>query len=252
MALLVATPVEGLPEIAPGADLAGLVAEHAAALLTPGAIVCIAQKLVSKAEGRIVELAGVQPSPLAVSLAADREDGGDPRHLQVILDESEEIVRADRGILIARTRHGFVCANAGVDRSNAPDGAAILLPVDPDASARRLRADLQGSTGVAPLAVVISDSFGRAWRHGQVDTAIGVAGLPPALDLGGAGDRSGRPLVATKPALADQVAAAADLVRSKASGHGVVILTGLAHHVSADDGPGAAALVRPTSEDLFR
>ncbi|MBO9532988.1 MAG: coenzyme F420-0:L-glutamate ligase [Solirubrobacteraceae bacterium] len=243
--------VDGLPEIAPGDDLAALIARCGEELLAPGAVVAVAHKLVSKAEGRIVTLADVTPSPLATSLAEDRDDG-DARHVQVIIDESEEIVRADRGILICRTRHGFVCANAGVDRSNAPDDAAILLPVDPDASARALRAELERLTSHAPLAVVVTDSFGRAWRRGQVDTAIGAAGIPEAVDHAGRSDRAGRPLVATLPALADEIAAAAGLVRGKASGDGVVVLTGLEHHVTADDGPGAAALIRPTGEDLFR
>lgn len=250
MALRIA-PVDGVPEIAPGDDLAALIARAGEELLAPGAIVCVAQKLVSKAEGRIVRLADVQPTPLAVSLAGDRDDG-DPRHVQLILDESEEIVRADRGILICRTRHGFTCANAGVDRSNAPEGTAILLPVDPDASARGLRAALERLSGHAPLAVVITDSWGRAWRRGQVDAAIGVAGLAPLVDHAGALDASGRPLVATQPALADELAAAAGLARGKADHAGVVVIGGLERQVSAEDGPGAAALVRPTSEDLFR
>ncbi len=245
------TPVSGVPEIAPGDDLAGLIARSAEELLAPGAVVCIAQKLVSKAEGRVVRLDDVRPSPLAVSLAGDRQDG-DPRHVQLILDESEEIVRADRGILICRTRHGFTCANAGVDRSNAPEGTAILLPVDPDGSARALRAALQRATGHAPLAVVITDSWGRAWRRGQVDQAIGVAGLTPLVDLRGSADASGRALAAAQPALADELAAAAGLARGKADLTGVVVISGIERQVGADDGPGAAALVRPTSEDLFR
>jgi coenzyme F420-0:L-glutamate ligase / coenzyme F420-1:gamma-L-glutamate ligase len=214
--------VDGVPEIVPGDDLAALIARAADDLLAPGAVVCVAQKLVSKAEGRIVALDDVQPTPLAVSLAADR-DGGDARHVQLILDESEEIVRADRGILICRTRHGFTCANAGVDRSNAPDGTAILLPVDPDASARALRASLERLTGHAPLAIVITDSWGRAWRRGQVDAAIGAAGLAPLVDLTGTPDAVGRPLTASQPALADELAAAAGLARGKGdlSGRGL-------------------------------
>ena len=251
MSSLAVRPVPGLPEIAPGDDLAALIARAADGMLAEGAVVCVAHKLVSKAEGRIVVLDEVVPSPLAVSLSEDRPDG-DARHVQVILDETDEILRADRGILICRTRHGFTCANAGVDRSNAPDGTAILLPIDPDTSARKLRADLERLTGLTPLAVVISDSFGRAWRIGQADTAIGVAGIPPAVDHSGREDRAGRQLVATLPAIADEIAAAASLVRGKASGDGVVVLTGLERFVSADDGPGAASLVRPTSEDLFR
>jgi coenzyme F420-0:L-glutamate ligase/coenzyme F420-1:gamma-L-glutamate ligase len=243
--------VAGLPEIAAGDDLAALIVRGAGPLLAAGAVVCVAQKLVSKAEGRVVALSDVQPSPLAVSLAGDRDDG-DPRHVQLILDESAEIVRAVDGILICRTHHGFTCANAGVDRSNAPDDCAVLLPVDPDGSARQLRAALQQRTGVTPLAVIITDSWGRAWRRGQVDAAIGVAGLAPSLDHAGRHDRSGRPLVATEPALADELAAAAGLVRGKATGDGVVVISGCGAHVSAEDGPGAVSLVRPTNEDLFR
>lgn len=245
------TPLAGLPEVRPGDDLAALIAEAAGAALGPGTVIAVAQKLVSKAEGRIVRLADVRPSPLAVKLAADR-DGGDPQHVQVILDESAEIVRAERGILICRTRHGFTCANAGVDRSNADEGTAILLPLDPDASARQLRAALQQRTGLAPLAVVITDSWGRAWRHGQVDAAIGAAGLAPIADHAGATDRSGRPLVATQPAVADELAAAAGLARRKDGGEGVVLIQGRERDVTDADGPGAAVLVRATADDLFR
>jgi coenzyme F420-0:L-glutamate ligase/coenzyme F420-1:gamma-L-glutamate ligase len=246
-------PVEGLPEITPGDDLAAVVLDAAGARLEPGTVVCVAQKLVSKAEGRIVDLSTVEPSP-AVALLAE-SSGRDPRLDQVILGESAEVIRGERGILICRTHHGFVCANAGVDRSNAgPDGAdrAILLPLDPDGSARQLRAALQARSGVVPLAVLISDSFGRAWRIGQVDVAIGVAGLLPTLPPGDASrDRDGRPLVASQPAIADEIAAAADLARTKAGGHGVVLVHGLGEHVGADDGPGVAATLRARHEDLF-
>lgn len=245
------TAIDGLPEIAAGDDLATLIFAAAGDQLTAGDVVCVAQKLVSKAEGRVIPLDSVAPTPLATQLAADRPDG-DARHIQLILDESAEIIRADRGILICRTHHGFTCANAGVDRSNAPDGTAILLPVDPDASARQLRAELQRRSGAEPLAVVITDSWGRAWRRGQVDAAIGAAGITPLIEHRGDLDRGGRPLTATQPALADELAAAAGLARSKADGAGVVIVRGLTGAVTASDGPGAGALVRPTSEDLFR
>ncbi len=257
-------PVLGLPEIAAGDDLAGLIVEAAGAQLAPGAVVCIAHKLVSKAEGRVVDLASVEPSP-AVALLAE-SSGRDPRHAQVILDEASEVIRAERGVMICRTHHGFVCANAGVDLSNAGPGLdgerAVLLPLDPDASARRIRADLQRLTGLAPLAVLISDSFGRAWRVGQVDVAIGLAGLvatdpsQPSPDDQrhevARADRDGRPLAATEPAIADEVAAAAGLVRSKAGGQGVVVVHGLPlQFVSEADGPGAVAIVRARHEDLF-
>ncbi|HEU4703438.1 MAG TPA: coenzyme F420-0:L-glutamate ligase, partial [Conexibacter sp.] len=172
----------------------------------------------------------------------------------IVLDEAVELLRAERGVLICVTRHGFVCANAGVDASNAaePD-TLILLPVDPDGSARGLRARLRELTGAAP-AVLISDSFGRAWRHGQTDVAIGVAGLAPLEDWRERTDSVGRELRATWIALADELAGAADLARSKDSRQPVVVVSGLDRHVlpAEDDGPGAVALLRPASEDLFR
>lgn len=248
-------PVHGLPELAPGDDLAALIADAAGDALSPGTIVCVAHKLVSKAEGRIVDLRTVEPTATVAALA--EASGRDARHVQVILDESSEIVRAERGVLICRTHHGFVCANAGVDLSNAgpaEDGAerVILLPIDPDGSARALRADLQARTGVAPLAVLISDSFGRAWRHAQADVAIGLAGLRPTVPPDDVrADRDGRTLQASEPAIADEVAAAADLARTKAGGEGLVLVQGLGAYVTADDGPGAAALLRPAAQDLF-
>jgi coenzyme F420-0:L-glutamate ligase / coenzyme F420-1:gamma-L-glutamate ligase len=237
----------GLPEVRPGDDLGALLEDAAARLdggLEPGDIVAVAHKVVSKAEGRLVDLATVEPGERARALAA--EHGKDPRNVQVVLDESEEILRADRGRLICRTRHGFVCANAGVDASNAgAPGRLVLLPHDPDASARALRARLG-------CAVVITDSFGRAWRTGQSEVAIGAAGLAPLDDRRGLPDAGGRPLTATMIAIADQVAAAADLVRGKATREPAVRIRGLARHVTDDDGPGAAALVRAAEDDLFR
>ncbi len=244
-ASVVALP--GLPEVRPGDDLAGLLGAAAARLdggLEPGDVLAVAHKVVSKAEGRVVRLADVIPGPRAVDLAA--EHGKDARHVQVVLDESEEILRADRGRLICRTRHGFVCANAGVDASNAGDEETlVLLPSDPDGSARALRARLG-------CAVVVTDSFGRAWRHGQCEVAIGVAGLAPLDDRRGLLDAGGRTLAATVIAIADEVAAAADIVRGKATREPAVRLRGLARHVTTDAGPGAAALVRSLDEDLFR
>jgi coenzyme F420-0:L-glutamate ligase/coenzyme F420-1:gamma-L-glutamate ligase len=202
--------------------------------------------VVSKAEGRIVRLADVVPGKRALALAA--EHGKDARHVEVVLSEAAELVRADAGRLICRTRHGFVCANAGVDASNAaePD-SLILLPVDPDASARALRAALPNHP-----AVVVTDSFGRAWRQGQCEVAIGVAGLVPLDDWRGLADSSGRELNATVIAVADEAAAAADLVRAKDSREPVVRLRGLSRHVTSEDGPGVAALIRPWENDLFR
>ena len=247
--MLTARALDGLPEITSGADLGGLIAEHGS--LRDGDVVVLAHKVVSKAEGRVRRLADVEPTPRAVSLAA--ELGKDPRQVQVVLDETRELLRAERGVLICVTHHGFVCANAGVDASNATPDTLILLPADPDASARALRARLQELTGVAP-AVVISDSFGRAWRPGQTDVAIGAAGIAPLEDWRGRADGTGRELHATWIAVADQLAGAADLVRGKDSRQPVVVVSGLDRHVlpAGDDGPGAAALLRPASEDFFR
>jgi coenzyme F420-0:L-glutamate ligase / coenzyme F420-1:gamma-L-glutamate ligase len=249
--MLAVRALDGLPEIAAGADLGAPIAS-AAGELHDGDVVVIAHKAVSKAEGRMRRLADVTPGERARALAAAHDK--DPRHVQVVLDETAELLRAERGVLICVTHHGFVCANAGVDASNAPDSdTLILLPQDPDASARALRARLRELTGAAP-AVVISDSFGRAWRHGQTDVAIGAAGLAPLEDWRGRTDGAGRELRATWIALADQVAGAADLARGKDSRQPVVVVSGLDRHVlpAGDDGPGAAALLRPASEDLFR
>ncbi|MEA2356470.1 MAG: coenzyme F420-0:L-glutamate ligase / coenzyme F420:gamma-L-glutamate ligase [Solirubrobacteraceae bacterium] len=243
-----ASAVAGLPEIAAGDDLARLIL---ATGTTPaaGEVVVVAHKAISKAEGRVRRLAAIAPSARARALAAPSRP--DPRQVQAVLDESADVVRVSPAAVICRTRHGFVAANAGVDASNAPDGSVVLLPVDPDASARALRARLRELTGAAP-AVLVTDSFGRAWRHGQCDVAIGCAGLTPLVDWRGRADRSGRELAVTWIALADEVAAAADLARGKDSGEPVVIVSGLDRHVTAEDGPGAAALIRPLAEDLFR
>ncbi len=239
---LSATAVVGLPEIGEGDDLAALIAARVD--LSAGDIVCVAHKVVSKAEGRVVALSSVTPSARALELAGSEKD---PRAVEVVLRESAAVLRASRGVIISRTAHGFVCANAGVDASNAArDGEVVLLPVDPDGSARALRAAL-------PLrpAVLISDSFGRAWRHGQVDVALGAAGLAPLDDWRGRVDARGMELRATWLAVADAVAGAAELVRAKDSREPVVVVRGLSRFVVADDGPGAVALVRPVAEDLF-
>jgi coenzyme F420-0:L-glutamate ligase / coenzyme F420-1:gamma-L-glutamate ligase len=258
---LSARAVTGLPELRPGDDLPGSIAaamgaERPPRVLRDGQVVVIAHKAVSKVEGALVALAGVEPSARARELAADAAalgtGGKDPRAIQVALEQSVEILRAERGVLISRTHHGFVCANAGVDASNAPDAdTVVVLPRDPDASARSLRAALGRLTG-ASVAVLITDSFGRAWRHGQCDVAIGCAGMAPLEDWRGHRDAAGRSLQATWLAIADAAAAAADLVRRKASGEPVVIVEGLERFLTAEDGHGAAALVRPPEEDLFR
>jgi coenzyme F420-0:L-glutamate ligase/coenzyme F420-1:gamma-L-glutamate ligase len=258
---LSASALRGLPEVRSGDDLGELIVAAAAAArpvraLVDGQIVVVAHKVVSKAEGAVVALNDVEPSPRARELAAAQSK--DPRAVQVVLDQSAEIVRAERDVLICRTHHGFVCANAGVDASNASEagttgaeGTLILLPRDPDASARTLRTRLRELTG-ATAAVLITDSFGRAWRHGQCDVALGCAGMMPLEDWRGRTDAAGLELRATWLAVADAAAATADLVRAKDSREPVVLIDGLERFVTPEDGPGAAALLRPLEEDLFR
>jgi coenzyme F420-0:L-glutamate ligase/coenzyme F420-1:gamma-L-glutamate ligase len=227
-----------------------MVATAAPADLSERDVLVVAHKVVSKAEGRVRRLSEVEPSERARRLAA--EQGKDPRHVQVVLDESAEVLRAGHGVLVCVTPQGLVCANAGVDRSNAAsEDELVLLPEDPDASARALRAGIASARGVRP-AVVVSDSFGRAWRLGETDVAIGAAGIAP-LDVGrGRRDAFGRELEVTPFAVGDAVAAAADLVRGKDSRQPAVLVRGLGRLVTADDGPGAAALRRPRDLDLFR
>ena len=210
----------------------------------------MAHKAVSKAEGRLRALEGIEPGERARTIAD--EHGKDARLVQAVLDESAELLRAERGVLICRTHHGFVCANAGVDQSNArSEGELVLLPSDPDGSARRLRAGIAKARGVRP-AVVLSDSFGRPWRLGEVDVAIGAAGLVPLDDWVSRRDAAGRELRVTTIGVADAVAAAADLTRAKDSSEPAVLVRGLERFVTRDDGPGAAALRRPPEDDLFR
>jgi coenzyme F420-0:L-glutamate ligase / coenzyme F420-1:gamma-L-glutamate ligase len=255
VASLTVRGLTGLPEVQAGDDLVALIA-HATGSGQPqdGEVVVIAHKAVSKAEGAVVALSDVEPGRRARELAAASPGGlgSDPRAVQVVLDESAEVLRAERGVLICRTHHGFVCANAGVDASNAssPD-TLVLLPRDPDASARRIRAGLRELTGSAP-AVLITDSFGRTWRHGQLDVTVGLAGMRPLEDWRGRTDAAGRELSATWLAIADAAAASAELARAKDSSEPVVIIEGLERFVTAHDGPGAGALLRPVEEDLFR
>ncbi len=235
-------PVRGLPEVREGDDLAELIA--AAADLEDGDVVVVAHKVVSKAEGRVVRLAEVEPSAQARDLAADE----DPRRLEVILRESARIVRTRPPLVIAETRHGFVCASAGVDASNAPEAdTVVLLPEDPDASAARLRDRLRELTG-ADVAVIVSDSFGRAWRQGTTDVAIGCAGLRPLLDFHGERDAAGYELHATVIAVADELAGAAELVKGKLDGVPVAVVRGFDRR-----GEGTAReVVMPPERDLFR
>src|SRR4029077_7239473 len=227
-------PLTGIPELREGDQLGRLVAETAA--LAANEVVVISQKAVSKVEGRVRLLAEVAPGERARELAAKLDK--DPAMVELVLAESARVVRADRGVLITETKGGWVCANAGIDTSNLTDGHVSLLPVDGDASARRVLAEIESAWGSAP-AVVIADSFGRAWRVGQADVAIGCAGIPPVADWRGKRDRQGGELSATLIATADEVASAADLVRDKDSGVPGAVISGLEDLVIADDGPGA-------------
>jgi coenzyme F420-0:L-glutamate ligase / coenzyme F420-1:gamma-L-glutamate ligase len=251
VATVSARSVPGLPEVRAGDDLAELIVRALAGeQLRDDDVVAVAHKVVSKAEGAVVALAHVSPSERARALAAALDK--DARAVQVVLDESAEVLRAERGVLVCRTRHGFVCANAGVDASNAPaPDTLVVLPRDPDDSARRIRARLRELTGRAP-AVLLSDSFGRPWRHGQLDVAVGLAGMQPLDDWRGRSDATGLRLQATWLADADAAAASAELARAKDSREPVVILSGLERYLTPQDGPGAAALLRAAEEDLFR
>jgi coenzyme F420-0:L-glutamate ligase / coenzyme F420-1:gamma-L-glutamate ligase len=245
------TPLAALPPVRPGDDLAGLVAAAAPPDLRDGDVLVLAHKVVSKAEGRVRRLEEIQPGERARELA--REHDKDDRLVQAVLDESAELLRAVDGTLICVTHHGFVCANAGVDQSNASaeGGELVLLPEDPDRSAARLRSAIAAALGVRP-AVVIADSFGRAWRLGQTDVAVGVAGLVPLDQWIGRRDAFGRELRVTSMAVADCVAAAADLARAKDSLEPVVLVRGLERFVTREDGPGGSAPRRPAEQDLFR
>jgi coenzyme F420-0:L-glutamate ligase/coenzyme F420-1:gamma-L-glutamate ligase len=238
-------PLEGIPELEDGDDLAALLAAAAgrAGGLRDADVVVVAQKAVSKVEGRVVSLEDVTASEQARELAGDH----DPRHLEVVLRESARIVRSRPPLLIAETRHGFVCASAGVDASNARGpGTLVLLPLDPDASAVRLRDGLREHTG-ADVGVVVSDSFGRPWHQGTTDVALGVAGLTPLLDLRGTVDAAGYELHATQIAVADEVAGAAELVLGKTAAVPAAIVRGVDLR-----GPGSGRdLVMPAERNLF-
>ncbi len=241
-------PIPGLPEVEPETDLADLIrgAAQAANIELAGNVIVVCQKIVSKAEGRLIALADVSPSDEAIEIAEAHER--DPRQVEVVLQESRRIVRRGNGVLITETHHGFVCANAGVDLSNAPgDDIAVLLPKDPDGSARRLHEALASPAGPTP--VVISDTFGRPWREGLVDVALGSAGLAPIRDDRGSRDRAGRELIVTQPATADQLAAAAGLLMWKSAGVPVVVIEGFPIE---GDGTVKDALLRDPSSDLFR
>ncbi len=240
-------PLTGIPELREGDDLGDLIA--AAASPAADEIVVISQKAVSKVEGRLRRLDEVEPAERARAVAAQVEK--DPALVELVLAESSRIVRAARGVLITETHAGWVCANAGIDSSNLEEGTVSLLPEDGDASARRIRGEIAEASGARP-AVVVADSFGRAWRIGQADIAIGCAGLDPLVDWRGRHDRHGRELAATHIAVADELASATDLVRDKDSGVPGAVVAGLGHLVMSDDGPGARAIPRPAEDDLFR
>ena len=242
--------LDGIGEIAPGDDLAGVIADALVAprlTATDDDVVVVTQKVVSKAEGRLVELSSVDPSPMALDWA--QRWAKDARQVELVLRESAAIVRmAPGGLIISRTRHGLVCANAGVDVSNVGGGdVASLLPLDPDASARRIRDGLRARIGAAP-GIVISDSFGRPWRNGIVNVAIGSAGIEVLRDMRGEPDAAGRVMQATVIAVADELASAADLAGGKVEGRPVVLIRGYAWRPSD---AGASALVMERERDLF-
>ncbi len=240
-------PVEGIPEVHTGDDLGEILSRTAGSMLQPGDVLVVTHKIVSKAEGRLVDLRDVEPSPFAKTFAAEYDK--DARQIEVVLRESCRIVKMDRGIIISETHHGLVCANAGVDASNVPgDDTVCLLPIDPDASAARLRAVLSETTG-ADIAIIISDSFGRTWRNGITDVAVGVAGMDPFADYRGGTDPYGKQLEASILAVADELAGAAELVMGKTDGIPAAIVRNYPYKV----GDGAARdLVMDPGRDLFR
>ena len=243
--------IEGMPEAQPGDDLGGQIIEAALAQGTPlatGDVLIVTQKIVSKAEGRVISIEGIEPSPLAISITEGHRR--DPRHTELILRESRRIVRMDRGVVISETYHGFNCANAGIDASNIPgDGVVALLPVDPDASARGIRQAIGDRTG-AEVAVIISDTFGRPWRSAAVNVAIGVAGINPLLSYVGQEDAHGNMMHTTVINVADELAATAELVTGKVLGVPVAIVRGYAYEPMED--ASNQALIRDPDKDLFR
>ena len=242
-------PLPGLPEISPGDDLARLVAEAVKTQnlsIDDGDIFVVAQKIVSKAEGKLVRLDSIRPSQRAEEWAAEYQK--DPRVIELVLNEASRIVRMERGVIVAETRHGFVCANAGVDISNAPEETAILLPDDADRSARGLQAQFEKAFGVH-VAVIVADTFGRPWREGLVNVALGVAGIAPLVDYRGKRDSSGKTLQATVIARADELASAAELVMGKADRVPVAVVRGVG---LAEESGSGRDLIRPAATDIFR
>ncbi len=241
--------MHGIPEVKRGDDVVRFILDAAAKSgdrLTNGDVVVVKQKIVSKAEGRLVKLSSVEPSRAAGRLA--KEQGKDPRMVELILRESKRVVRAGHGVIITETKHGYVCANSGVDRSNIPAGYASLLPRDPDASAKRLRRGLERESH-RRVAVVVTDTFGRPWRKGQTDVAIGCSGIEPLRSYVGKSDKFGYSLRVTEPSVVDEIAGAAELVTGKLSGVPVAIVRGVAYERSED---GASTMVMDEELDLFR
>ncbi len=242
-------PLLGIPEVRKGADLVGLVLSALARIRVEpadGDVFVVKQKAVSKAEGRVVPLKTVRPGRRAKALAV--EQGKDPRLVELILKESVRVVRAGHGVIITETRHGFVCANSGIDQSNVGKGFAALLPVDPDRSARQIRRGLEGATGKS-LAVVVTDTFGRPWRRGQTDVAIGCSGIAPLLPYAGRKDAYGYELRVTEPAVVDEIAGAAELATGKLSGVPAAVVRGVKY---AKAERGARSMVMSKERDLFR
>lgn len=240
-------PITGIPEISSGDDLADVLISLSSLNLENGDILVVTHKIVAKAEGRIVDLGTVDPSVLAKQFA--REYGKDPRQIEVVLRETRRIVRMDRGVIISETHHGFVCANAGVDASNILDEDSVcLLPVDPDASARRIRETLSERLELE-LAVIVSDSFGRAWRFGITDIAIGVSGMNPLVDCRGQKDEHGRLMDASVLAVADEISGAAELVMGKTDGVPAAIVRGYDYERGVGVGKD---LIMPPERDMFR
>ncbi len=243
------TGIDGIPEIDTGDDLAAIIASAVSSqgeTLQDHDVLVVTQKAVSKSEGRYVILEDIEPSALAIELATNWEK--DPRHVEVVLRESKRIVRMDHGVIITETRHGLVCANAGVDASNVPGERLMLLPVDPDASAQRIREGIKRETG-ADVAVIVSDTFGRPWRTGYTEVAIGVAGMMPIIDYVGMIDTHGRELKATWICIADELASAAELVTGKINRVPVALIRG--YPIPRGEGS-AKEMVRMAETDMFR
>ena len=242
----------GLPEVSPGDDLARLITEAVRQnelLIAAGDIFVVAHKIVSKSEGRIVRLDTINPSERARQWAAEYHK--DSRLIELVLREARRILKMERGVIVAETSHGFVCANAGVDGSNTAEDTAILLPEDPDRSAKQLHNLLTKTYGM-PLGVIISDTFGRPWREGLVNVALGTAGIAPLIDYRGQKDASGKILQATLIALGDEIASAAELVMGKSDGVPVAILKGIQGVQAGPQSLGAKELIRPVERDIFR